>query len=109
VFKRCNFHCWDAMTEFIPKTKDEDECGLYVDAPWPDDGDGYRHGLTTFQHRTLAYDLSLFKKTRVVVRFGDHPLIRELYPEPLWKWHLQTSRTAGNNAKAEVLITRNLP
>jgi DNA adenine methylase len=40
----------------------------------------------------------------VVVRFGDHPLIRELYPESHWTWVRQTSRAQSNDDVREVLL-----
>jgi len=103
VLRRANFVCMDAF-DFLAKCKDEPKNGIYVDAPWPDDGDDYKHKFTELQQRRLAARLGEFKQARVVVRFGEHPLIRELYPEPLWTWKLATSRTQGNNAKAEALI-----
>lgn len=57
--------------------------------------------------RELAENLSQYRHSRVVVRYGDHPLIRELYPEPEWTWHLMDGRNQGNNAVREALIVRN--
>ena len=37
----------------------------------------------------------------------DVPLIRALYPEPAWQWHLLTGRDQANGDKPEVLLTRN--
>jgi site-specific DNA-adenine methylase len=101
-----NFVCRDAF-EFLDDCKDEAGHGIYVDAPWPDDGDGYKHPFTERQQRDLARRLTGFKSARVVVRFGDHPLIRKLYPAPPdgpWNWIRQTSRAQSNDAVSEVLI-----
>ncbi len=103
VMKRCSFDVMDCF-EFLEACKDEPGHGLYIDAPWPDDGKRYRHTFTESQHRQLAMALRAFRKMRVVVRFGDHPLIRELYPEPQWTWRRITSRTQLNEDKAEALI-----
>lgn len=90
---------------FLDKCRDEEGIGLYIDAPWPDDGDKYRHKFTNDDQRRLATKLSAFEKTRVVIRYGDHPLIRELYPEGLrWTWRLIAGRTQTNAPKREVLI-----
>lgn len=106
TLRRATFTTLDAF-DFLAKCKDKPGHGLYVDAPWPDDGDGYAHKFGESQQRRLAIVLAAYQQTRVVVRFGDHLLIRELYPEPLWTWHLLTGRTMANKAKAEVLIVKN--
>lgn len=98
-----SFTCLDAF-DFIDKVRDTDGHGLYVDAPWPDAGDEYRHTFTREQQVRLAEALARFRRTHVVVRYGDHPLIREVYPESRWTWLMQTSRNQSNGAIAEVLI-----
>lgn len=105
VVERCNFSTLDCF-EFLDNCRDEPGHGLYCDPPWPDDGDKYVHKFTPITQARLATRLAMFEKLRIVVRFGDHPLIRELYPETLWRWSLATSRTQGNKAKAEVLLVR---
>lgn len=107
IMPRWTFICVCAF-EFLKEAKERDqpESGLYLDPPWPKDGDGYKHKFSEADHRRLAVMLSEFKETRVVIRYGDCPLIRELYPESRWNWQLIEGRTQGNNAKAEVLITR---
>lgn len=106
ILSRSNFSCLD-FREFLAKCKDEPENGVYVDAPWPGDGDDYTHKFTERDHRELAGTLLRFTQARIVVRFGEHPLIRELYSAADWDWRMQTSRTQGNNAKPEALIVRN--
>lgn len=106
TMQRCTFSTLDVF-DFLPKCKDLASHGIYSDAPWPDDGDGYQHAFGESQQRRLASALAAFQTCRVVVRFGDHPLIRELYPESAWKWNRFESRTAVNKAKAEVLLVRN--
>lgn len=104
VFRRCNFASLDVF-DFLKECDDSEGHGLYIDAPWPDDGAKYRHKFTEEQQRQLAEKLSAFEHMRVVIRYGDHPLIRKLYPEDRWQWTAIEGRTQGNNAKAEVLIT----
>jgi site-specific DNA-adenine methylase len=104
IMRRCNFTCLDAF-EFLDKCQDVEGHGLYIDAPWPDDGDEYRFVLTNEHHRRLATRLSLYRNARVVVRFGDHPMIRELYAESKWEWQSLDGRTQANKKKAEVLLT----
>ena len=90
--------------DLIWRMADDEGNGLYVDAPWPDAGDEYRYPFTDAQQCDLAKALERFEKARVVVRYGDHRLIRELYPERRWRWNLRTTRDQANGAVAEVLI-----
>lgn len=106
VFARCTFSCMDAF-DFLEKCKDRVGHGVYADAPWPDDGDNYLHKFTDKDQRRLATRLASFTAARVVVRYGDHPMIRELYPRDVWTWHELDGRTSANKAKGEVLLVRN--
>ncbi|GMU38257.1 MAG: hypothetical protein AMXMBFR22_24480 [Phycisphaerae bacterium] len=103
ALRRWSFTCIDAF-EFTHKVRDAEGHGLYVDAPWPDAGEGYRHGFTPEQQIRLADALNSFNRARVVVRYGDHPLIRELYAPPRWTRLTQQSRNQHNGAVSEVLI-----
>lgn len=106
VCKLWEFTCEDAfeMLARVKDSKDAPGLGIYADAPWPDAGDGFAHRFTERQQRQLAEILGAFKLVRVVIRFGDHPLIRELYPESKWAWVLNDSRDQDNKAVREVLI-----
>lgn len=106
IFKRCNFHVRDAF-DFLRDVKDEGGHGLYCDPPFPGPGDSYRHKFDEYAQSRLMTEVVSFTECRVVMRFYDHPLIRDLYPESAWKWHRFTGRTQANNAAAEVLIVRN--
>lgn len=106
AFRRCEFVCLDAF-EFLEKCKDTPETGIYVDAPWPDAGEEYRHRFSEDDQCRLADRLLEFDRARVVVRFGEHPLIRSLYQEPDWTWHDRESRNQANDVKPEFLIVRN--
>jgi site-specific DNA-adenine methylase len=103
ILQRANFTSLD-WREFAMKCKDAPQHGVYLDPPWPDDGARYFHKFTEADHRSLAAFFAGFRQTRVVIRFGDHPLIRELYPEPGWTWTGLDGRTQTNAAKSEVLI-----
>jgi DNA adenine methylase len=105
IAARCQFTVMDAFM-VLDRCEDRQGHGIYADAPWPDDGDRYKHPFTEADQRRLAEALGRFQHTRIVIRYGDHPLIRELYPVSRWNWQLIEGRTQGNNAKAEVLITR---
>lgn len=107
AFRRCEFTCLDAF-EFLAKCQDEPHHGIYVDSPWPDAGEEYKHRFSDADQSRLAEALGGFATARVVVRFGEHPLIRRLYPDSLWTWRPLTSRNQANNVKPEFLITRNL-
>jgi DNA adenine methylase len=98
-----NFVVQDAF-EFLANAKDSIGHGLYVDAPWPEAGDVYRHKFDEAKQRALAERLRSFRKTRVVIRYGIHPLIEEIYPRSCWNWIEQTSRSQANGSVNEVLI-----
>lgn len=106
VMRRCNFHTMDAF-EFLEKAiknADLPGNGFYIDAPWPDDGDEYVHTFGVAAQQRLARLLARFEQARVVIRYGDHPLIRRLYQPPRWTCRAITGRTQANKEKAEVLI-----
>lgn len=115
VFERCGFETIDAF-DFIARCYDGDrklaktepakreKRALYIDATWPVDGDGYKHRFPESSQRRLARELVFFEHYLVVVRYGDHPLIRELYPEDRWTWIRHESRDQDNKAVAEVLL-----
>jgi hypothetical protein len=105
VFQRCTFSTMDVF-DFLDKVKDHPRHGLYLDPPFPGPGENYRHTFTDAQQHQLAARLSGFLTTRVVVRYYDHPLIRDLYPEREWAWHRpEGGRTQANKAAPEVLLT----
>ncbi len=108
IMRRCNFVVLDIF-EFLDRCEDAEGHGIYCDAPFPGPGDRYKHRFSEDQHRKLAERLAEFKLTRCVCRFYDHPLVRELYPEPQWKWtHLTGGRKQSNDKAPEVLITNRL-
>lgn len=101
--QRCNFVTLDVF-EFLDKVKDADRHGLYLDPPFPDAGDAYKHKFTESQQRRLAERLAAFERCRVVCRFYDHPLIREIYPTERWTWQRAEGRDQANGAKPELLL-----
>jgi len=107
TFRRCEFTCMDAF-DFLAKVPDTPETGVYSDANWPDAGEEYLHKIDSAGQHKLADDLRRFSKARVVVRFGEHELIRQLYQESDgWTWHPMESRNQANDIKPEFLIVRN--
>lgn len=108
VMRACTFVRMNVF-DFLAKVKDRKKSGIYCDPPFPDVGDAYKFGFTTDHHRKLATALAAFQFCTVVVRFYDHPLIRELYPETLWHWNRFEGRKQTNaKATEEVLLTRNV-
>lgn len=103
ILRRCNFTVLD-FREFLKKCKDLIGHGIYSDAPFLGPGDKYKHRFTIDDHRDLAKFHASYKQARVVIRYYDVPLIRELYPEPLWTWRLLAGRKQTNDAAPEVLI-----
>lgn len=100
-FRRCEFTCLD-FRAVLAKVKDTAESGVYVDAPWRVVGK-YRHGFQDGDHRDLAELLGRFKATTIVVRYGDDPLIRDLYDG--WNIIERDSRTQANKRTGELWIT----
>jgi len=112
-FKRCEFTC-DDFRKCLDDTADADTNGLYCDPVWPDDGDKYIEQLhgdgddPVKGHTDLRDRLQRFTQTKVLVRYGEHPLIRELYQESNgWRFVQATSRTQSNAKKPELLIVLN--
>ena len=101
--KRCEFTTinWDL---FLMKAVDEPGHVLYCDPPFPDAGDRYKHPFDFRKHRALAGVLGSFKNLRVVCRFHDHPLVRDLYPKDKWTWRRMAGRDQHRQDKDEVLI-----
>lgn len=103
ILKGANFTCED-FRAVLAKTKDNKGHAIYADAPWPDAGDGYKHKFVERDQRDLASRLSEFSTARVLIRFGVHPLIEELYPRTKWRWLEQDSRCQHNRDVNEALI-----
>lgn len=106
LLRRCTFSVLD-WPDFLMKCKDDPDVGIYCDPPFPGPGNKYKHTMDEDDHRRLSFELSLFTRARVVCRFYDVPLIRELYT-PGWEWqHLEGRDQQNSKAKPEVLIVRN--
>lgn len=103
VAARCSFSVLDIF-KFLTCCVDHPHHGLYIDVPWPKDGDKYKCKFGKEQQDRLATELQKFQKTRVVLRFGVHPETEARYPEALWRRVPIVSRTQGNNDKAEMLL-----
>jgi DNA adenine methylase len=111
LFKVCTFVCLDIF-DFLPQAhkRDRPEHGIYLDPTFPDTGDGYKYVLTAAQHERMAIELRAFERTRIVLRFYDHPLVRDLYREDHgWTWNrIEGGRDQANNSDTpELLLTRN--
>lgn len=103
IVKRCNFSVIDVF-DFLERFDDQPKHGIYCDPPFPVAGDDYKHKFSITQHRELAKRLATIERGRVVCRFYDHPLIREIYPESKWTWRRQKGRKQTNEESNEVLI-----
>ncbi len=104
IFRRCTFQSMDAM-EFLEKVKDVEEVGIYCDPPFPGPGDAYKHQFRTKEQILLANVLATFRKAKCVCRFYDHALVRELYPESIWRWRImEGGKTRMYKAAPEVLL-----
>lgn len=103
-FGRCEWLCAD-FRALLPQCADEDDCGIYCDPPWIGLGGGYKHSFTDSDHGDLRDQLERFTRTTVVVRYGDHPRVRELYGSAMWTIVDASSRTQSNAVKGELWIT----
>lgn len=112
ALRRCTFETMDAF-DFLARCEDLPGHGVYADPPFPGVGRRYRHnaGKTAADerawHTRLRDALGRFQTTRVVCRFYDDPLIRELYPEPRWAWNQLAGRKQTNDDAPEVLLVSN--
>jgi DNA adenine methylase len=104
VMRRCNFSCLDFREWFETFDGDTSNHGYYCDPPWVEEGKKYRFPFVEQDHSDLATRLRRFENAKVVVRYGDHPLVRELYDG--WEFITAPTRNQGNNAVDEVLIVR---
>jgi len=94
------------------KIEDSPGVVIYCDPPYVKKGAMYLHDFEADDHVRLAKLLGRFKKTRVIVSYYDHPVVRELYAD--WTWREldatkalvnQGMRDTGGTVKApEVLI-----
>ena len=109
--RRCSFETMDAFA-FLARCEDIKGHGIYCDPPFPGVGRRYKYnaGQTAAAerewHTRLRDALERFTLTRVVCRFYEHPLIRELYCLPSWEWNVFDGRKQSNEAAPEVLLTR---
>lgn len=104
-FERCEWEQVDFRV-LLPKVADNLECGVYCDPPWVDAGKLYLHSFTETDHRNLCALVTRFRETTVLLRYGDHPLIRELYEG--WNIIEAESRDQCNAVKGELWITNKL-
>lgn len=65
--------------EMLDRLEDSDRCAIYCDPPYVKKGARYVHDFEEDDHRRLATLLRRFTKTRVVLSYYDHPLVRDLY------------------------------
>ena len=107
ILRRCEFATLD-FADFLSRVVDHEGHVVYADPPWPELGDGYRHGFAPEQHADLARRLTAWTKTKAVVRINDHPLVRSLYREADgWRWiPAPWSRNQANREVREVLLVR---
>jgi len=101
--KRCEWTQPDFL-ECLSKVNDKPECGIYCDPPWISSGRNYVHSFTEEQHVALSDKLREFEHAAIVVRYGDDPMIRNLYSD--WNIEHAKSRTQANKDLGEIWITR---
>jgi len=109
VCERCEFRCCDwreIVADCLKTMKTDANRGHYVDPPWWKDGAKYRHKFTPQDHVDLRDSmLELAQYDKVVIRYGDHERIRELYSSRIWRLRTITSRDQANGDVGELCIT----
>lgn len=80
--------------------------GFYCDPPWIDQGDGYLKKFSIADQERLARELGAMPHVHVCMRFGDHPKIRELYPDSTWQWEHVAGRDQHREKVREVFLTK---
>jgi site-specific DNA-adenine methylase len=103
-FERCEWECRD-FRDLLPLVADGSDCGIYADPPWMDAGELYLHSFTKADHIELRNLLGRFANTKIIIRYGDHPFIRNLYRD----FHIveSSSRTQANKGVGEIWILIN--
>jgi DNA adenine methylase len=76
----------DDAFELLGRIADEEGTVIYCDPPYVAKSAKYRHDFSPEDHARLAKSLDRFEKTRVVLSYYDHPLLRELYQHGRWRW-----------------------
>lgn len=85
----------DDIFVHLPRIEDAHRTVIYIDPPYVVKGVKYLHDFQDADHIRLAEHLRRFTKTRVVVSYYDHPLLRELYHD--WRWeHLEATKAMVN-------------
>lgn len=102
TFERCEWTCLD-FRDVLAKVKDDPRCAVYADPPWVGAGDAYAHAFTAKDHIDLRNCLSRLGQAKVVVRYGDSPIIRELYEG--WTVIEAAARTQANKQLGEIWLT----
>jgi len=108
ICERCSFVCSD-WREVLAKIKDDPKCGVYADPPWFVDGKDYQHSFSENDHEELAESLFRFRRAKVVLRYGNHPSVWDLYGGNrggvCFRIEEVESRNQSNNEVAELCIT----
>lgn len=107
ILARCTLFCMD-WTDFAEKCQDKKGHGIYIDPPWMGPGDAYVHKFSDAEHALLAEWANGYKECRMVLRTGEHPLMRKLYPtSDGWEWRRMLGRNQANKEAAEYLVVKN--
>lgn len=104
----CNFTCCDAFEFFDQHCRDDPSNGLYIDAPWPGAGGEYLHRVDdeTF-HCRIRDRLLQFALSPIVVRYGEHELIRDLYSDA-GQWEITEVSGRTQHGKNPELFIRSV-
>ena len=106
TLRRCTFETMDAF-DFLSRCEDLLGHGIYIDPPFPGAGRRYKHnagqtdGEEIAWHTRLRDSIERFTTARVVCRFYDHEMVRDLYAEDKWTWHYLHGRKQTNESAEE--------
>ncbi len=105
-FERCE---WESVCfrDLLPKVVDCKKNGIYGDPPWVGAGKRFIHPFAEEDHVDLAAALHRFQHTTVVVRYGDDPLIRDLYRD--WEIIKASSKTQSGGSTPEIWLRNQCP
>lgn len=104
------------LFDLLERIEDAPGVAIYLDPPYVVKGASYLHDFEADDHAKLASAAQRFKRTRVVVSYYEHPLVRELYEG----WRVReievgkslvsaSKRDGQNTTRATELVISNEP
>lgn len=92
----------DDAVDLIHRIEDADGVVVYCDPPYIEKGADYVHDMAPCDHASLMMALRRFRKTRVVLSYYDHPMVRELYRGWTFVEHPRTKSLVNQGMRSGV-------